>query len=105
MGPLLPRLIRIAVGSLVLLALISLPMLGASRIQENALTPTIAWAGGSPDETLKPPDTPPPPPSSGAGTITAVSSDSETLRTSTRLTLEQRWMIFFNVLRTYVARL
>jgi len=108
MSLLLPRLSKIAVSTLVLLALISLPTLRAVRVQGSALTPSVAWAGGSPDETLKPPDTPPPPPppsATKAAAITAVGADGGMLRSFRGLTLLQRWAIFTSVFRTYAARL
>jgi hypothetical protein len=37
----------------------SLPALQHDRIPRSAIAPSIAWAGGSPDETLKPPPVPP----------------------------------------------
>lgn len=104
---LLPRLSKIAVCAIVLLALISLPMLRVGRNPGSALAPSVAWAGGSPDETLKPPDSPPPPPppsSAKAASFVAVGKDGGTLRLA-RLTLTQRWAIFFSVLRNYAARL
>lgn len=106
MGLLLPRLSKIAVSTLVLLALISLPTLRAVRVPGSALTPSVAWAGGSPDETLKPPDTPPPPPPpTKAAAITVVGADGGMLRSFRGLTLLQRWAIFTSVFRTYAARL
>lgn len=53
MGP-LPRFAKVALASTFLLALTSLPATLDDRIPGNGVVPTIAWAGGSPDETLKP---------------------------------------------------
>lgn len=110
MALLLPRLLRTAVYSLVLLALISLPMSRSSRNPGSALAPSIAWAGGSPDETLKPPDSPPPDSStkkSAAITRTGTTTFQDGLvthRPFTRLTALQRWQLFFSVFRTYATR-
>ena len=57
MGP-LPRFAKVALASTFLLALTSLPATLEDRIPGNGVAPTIAWAGGSPDETLKPPEPP-----------------------------------------------
>ena len=54
MGP-IPRFAKIALASTFLLALTSLPAISPDRIPGSAIAPTVAWAGGSPDETLKPP--------------------------------------------------
>lgn len=110
MGLLLPRVLRLAVLTLALLTLISLPTLRSDRNTGSALTPTIAWAGGSPDETLKPPDSPPPstPPKSasitGFGTASTDAATIGTHRAYTRLTALQRWQIFVSVFRTFATR-
>lgn len=110
MSLLLPRRSRVAVLTLALLTLISLPTLRIERIPGNALTPSIAWAGGSPDETLKPPDAPPTttPPKSAAITRLGYSgTDATTLgtkRSTTRLTALQRWQLFVSVFRTFATR-
>lgn len=110
MGLLLPRLSKTAVCSLVLFAVISLPTFRPFRTTGSALAPSIAWAGGSPDETLKPPDSPPPPSTpTKSASITRVGTDAygPTLapqRPYTRLTALQRWQIFFSVFRTFAAR-
>ena len=57
MGP-LPRFAKIALASSFLFALTSLPAILPDRVPGSAIPPTVAWAGGTPDETLKPP-TPP----------------------------------------------
>ena len=54
MGP-LPRFAKIALASALLIALASLPAVDSNRIPGSGISPTMAWAGGSPDETLKPP--------------------------------------------------
>lgn len=106
---LLPRSSRIAILALALLSLISLPTLRIDRNPGSALTPSIAWAGGSPDETLKPPDSPPTttPPKSASITrsgSTSVDPAMVTHRSYTRLTALQRWQIFVSVFRTFATR-
>jgi hypothetical protein len=106
---LLPRSSRVAVLALVLFSLISLPTLRIDRIPGNALTPSIAWAGGSPDETLKPSDGPPPttPPKSASITrlgYAGVDATAATHRPFTRLTALQRWQLFVSVFRTFATR-
>lgn len=54
MGP-FPRYAKVALASTFLLAVTSLPAILPDRIPGSAIAPTVAWAGGSPDETLKPP--------------------------------------------------
>jgi hypothetical protein len=108
MGLLLPRGSKLAVLTLAFLTLISLPTLRAHRNPGNALTPSIAWAGGSPDETLKPPDTPPPPSKSPSishlGTTGTEARTLGTQRVATRLTALQRWHIFVSVFWTFATR-
>lgn len=108
---LLPRLSKISLGTLVLLALISLPTFRHARTQGSALAPSIAWAGGSPDETLKPPDGPAPttPPNKSASirigsTTYADVGTVGTRRSFTRLTALQRWEILVSVFRTFATR-
>jgi hypothetical protein len=80
-----PRVSRLAVGILVL------------------LTPLIAWAAGSPDETLKPPQEPPSRASTIAWTDQTGTSLSNT-RPLSRLTTLQRLEIYYNVLRLLAYR-
>lgn len=51
----LPRIAKIALASTFLFALTSLPAILPDRVPGSGIAPTAAWAGGSPDETLKPP--------------------------------------------------
>ena len=81
-----PRVSRLAVGILVL------------------LTPLIAWAAGSPDETLKPPQEPPSRASTIAWTDQTEAGPSNTQRSISRLTTLQRLEIYFNVLRLLAYR-
>lgn len=107
---LLPRLLRNAVLASALFTLISLPTLRSHRVPGSALTPTIAWAGGSPDETLKPPDSPPPsttPPKSASSFRHGTTIDGATAyahQPYTRLTALQRWHIFVSVFRIFATR-
>lgn len=109
---LLPRVSKLAIGTAVVLALLSLPTLRTTRNLGSALAPSIAWAGGSPDETLKPADSP-------TSTTTPIkvagirrldsrtSVDVATIgtaRAGSRLTALQRWEIFFSVFRTFAIR-
>ena len=103
---LLPRVFKLAVGALVLLALISLPTSRVDRNLGSALTPSIAWAGGSPDETLKPPVEPPPPatPPRVATFRYGGTSYSTVERSKTRLDTIGRWEIFYRVFRMFATR-
>jgi hypothetical protein len=108
---LLPRVSKLAIGTAVALALLSLPTLRTTRNLGSALAPSIAWAGGSPDETLKPNDTPTTtttPKVAGFRRLdTRTSVDIGTIgteRAGTRLTALQRWEIFFSVFRTFAIR-
>lgn len=101
---LLPRVLKIAFGALVLLALISLPSLRSHRSLGSALTPSVAWAGGSPDETLNPPPTPPPPKKAmriGLGTVQV----GVTHRPVTKFTALERWEIYYRVFRIFAHRI
>jgi hypothetical protein len=51
---LLPRIAKLALATAILVGLTSLPVPPTSRDPGSALAPSIAWAGGSPDETLNP---------------------------------------------------
>jgi len=107
---LLPRLLRTAVLTLALFTLVSLPTLRSHRIPGSALTPSLAWAGGSPDETLKPPDSPPPgstPPKSSSTIRTGTTVDGTAayaMPAHTRLTALQRWQLFASVFRIFATR-
>jgi hypothetical protein len=110
MSLLLPRSSRVAVLTLALLTVISLPTLRIDRTPGSALTPSIAWAGGSPDETLKPPDSPPtttPPKSAAITRIGYTGMNATTIgtnRSTMRLTALQRWQLFVSVFRTFATR-
>jgi hypothetical protein len=105
MGP-LPRVCKVALGVLVLFALISLPSLRDHRTLGSALAPSVAWAGGSPDETLNPPPTPPPPPKKasrfGLGTVQVGVTAH---RPVTKFTALERWEIFYRVFRIFAHRI
>jgi hypothetical protein len=106
----LPRVFKPVLGVVVLLALTSLPTLRSERITGSVLTPQIAWAGGSPDETLKPPVEPPK--KSAAirpGTARIGSADESALRVSNtqrnRFTGIKRWEVYYRVFRIFAQRL
>lgn len=105
----LPRVSKLAIGTAVVLALFSLPTLRTARNLGSALAPSIAWAGGSPDETLKPSDNPPPSQTRAAAiTVDTRAMDAGAIssqRAGTRLTALQRWQIFYSVFRTFATRL
>ena len=54
----LPRFAKVALASSFLFALTSLPAIFPDRVPGSGIAPSVAWAGGSPDETLKPPAPP-----------------------------------------------
>ncbi|MGE5178457.1 MAG: hypothetical protein ACM3PF_05100 [Bacteroidota bacterium] len=106
---LLPRVSKLAIGTAVALALLSLPTLRTTRNLGSALAPSIAWAGGSPDETLKPNDTPTTTTTPKAAVFSRLDTRTSgpvigTERAGTRLTALQRWEIFFSVFRTFAIR-
>jgi hypothetical protein len=98
---LVPRLCRPALGVLVLLVLTSLPTLRSERIPGSVLTPRIAVAGGSPDETLDP--------KKNAGLISIDPTETNAVRVSStpgqdRKVLRQ-WEIYYSVFRIFAQRL
>jgi hypothetical protein len=94
-------LVRLLLGVVVLLVLISLPVLRTERTPGSVLTPRIAWAGGSPDETLNP-----------KHSSTLIVTDPEETRAirasntpvSDRKALRQ-WEIYYRVFRIFAQRL
>jgi hypothetical protein len=107
---LLPRLAKGSFAVVVLVSLTSLPVGPASRTPGSALAPRLAWAGGSPDETLKPPTTPPDPTKKAASIRTTTGTGgSARLETSQatalrRLTLRERFELAYRILRIYALR-
>ena len=106
---LLPRVSKLAIGTAVALALLSLPTLRTTRNLGSAFAPSVAWAGGSPDETLKPNDTPTSTTTPKAAAFSRLDTRTGravigTERAGTRLTALQRWEIFFSVFRTFAIR-
>ena len=109
---LLPRVTKVAVLVISLVALISLPSvrvdIDRAWISGSVFTPSIAWAGGSPDETLKPSDTPTPPTPTPKTTAARITLDADVNGTRTmtyaKLTTLQRWHIFVSVFRTFALR-
>ena len=104
-----PRMTRLAVLTLALILLTSLPTFRADRNPGSAFTPRVACAGGSPDETLKPSDNPPPSTQRCAsitrhGTTVADARTIGKQQPYTRLTALQRWQFFTSVFRTLASR-
>jgi len=103
MGP-LPRIAKIALASTFLLALTSLPATLDDRIAGNGVVPTIAWAGGSPDETLKPP-TPPRARQISDGHEHDADASWKSLRSAVaRLKGADRWEFFYRIIVTSTHR-
>lgn len=103
MGP-LPRFAKIAVASTFLLALTSLPATLEDRIPGNGVGPSIAWAGGSPDETLKPQ-----PPRTTRQLVDVREHGADTswnsLRSAVaRLKGADRWQFFYRIILTSTHR-
>ena len=99
---------RFVIGVLVLLALISLPTIRNDRNPGSALTPSIALAGGSPDETLNPKKTPASQPGSiefePASRFTPSDARVSSFRGSDHKILRQ-WEIYYRVFRIFAQRL
>jgi hypothetical protein len=99
---LVSRLCRPALGVLVLLVLTSLPTLRSERIPGSALTPRIAVAGGSPDETLDPRK-------HDAGRIQIDPTETDVARVSSTpvrdLKVLRQWEIYYSVFRIFAQRL
>lgn len=104
MGP-LPRYAKVALASTFLLAFISLPAILPDRIPGSAIAPTVAWAGGSPDETLKPPV---PPRARSISDVRGTNHDPsewESLRSAVaRLKGADRWQFFYRIFQTSTHR-
>ena len=96
------RLCRPALGVLVLFALTSLPTLRSERIPGSALTPRIAYAGGSPDETLDPKK-------HASGQIQIDPTEADAVRASSTPSVDQKvlrqWEIYYSVFRIFAQRL
>jgi len=98
----LPRFAKIAVASTFLLALTSLPATLHDRVPGSGVVPTIAWAGGSPDETLKPPV---PPRTRSISDVRDRGASWESLRSAVaRLKGADRWEFFYRVILTSTHR-
>lgn len=100
---LLPRVLTIALGVTALLALLSLPSLRSDRTLGSALAPSVAWAGGSPDETLNPP--PVPPKSASRIGQSTVQAGVSVHRTVPKFTALERWEIYYRVFRIFAHRI
>ncbi len=69
----LPRLSKPAVLLAVLFTLLALPVVWTQQAPWHGIAPALSHAGGSPDETLKPPPTP-------TGKVAAFNRPTETYR-------------------------
>ena len=101
----LPRFAKIALASSFLFALTSLPAILPDRVPGSGTAPTVAWAGGTPDETLKPPVPP------RARSISDRKADLDdaaswtSLRSAVaRLKGADRWEFFYRVILTSTHR-
>ena len=102
----LRRLATIALAVALLIALTSLPSLRTCRNTGSAFAPAIAWAGGSPDETLKPPT--PPPPSEKSARLRVDRGYIAVERMEQRpahLTLAERMQLLYHVYLASVLRI
>lgn len=104
MGP-LPRFAKVALASTFLLAITSLPAT-LDRVPGNGVVPTNAWAGGSPDETLKPPD---PPKARQLSDVRGTDPDRAASWNSfrsavARLKGADRWEFFYRIILTSTHR-
>jgi hypothetical protein len=94
-----------------LFAIAALPGLWSDQTPGSSFGPAIAWAGGTPDETLNPPPTPP---TSGGGKksstdygyatgSTEVATDAASVQSTTDR--PSRWSLFWLVIRSTVLRI
>ncbi|MGE5175858.1 MAG: hypothetical protein ACM3JJ_05720 [Hyphomicrobiales bacterium] len=103
MGP-LRRPVSIVLFAALALALTSLPTLRNARVTGSAFTPAVAWAGGSPDETLKPP-TPPPPQASAKAIGYHEQLRYEPTGTAETLSRSEWWRLVWRVTLASVLRI
>ena len=102
----LPRFAKVALASSFLFAITSLPAILPDRVPGSGIAPTVAWAGGSPDETLKPPV----PPrarsiSDGRGTDLDGATSWKALRSAVaRLKGADRWEFIYRIFLTSTHR-
>ncbi|HEU4334866.1 MAG TPA: hypothetical protein VFT32_10260 [Candidatus Eisenbacteria bacterium] len=105
------RSLRYALLISVLFAIAALPGLWSDQTPGSSFGPAIAWAGGTPDETLNPPPTPPP---SGGGKkssgdygyatgSTEVGTDAPAIQVTTDR--PSRWGLIWLVIRSTVLRI
>lgn len=105
MGP-IPRFAKIALATSFLLALTSLPAILPDRVPGSGIAPATAWAGGSPDETLKPPAPPRARSISDPGRVdlNGVTSWKAVRSAVARLKGADRWEFFYRVILTSTHR-
>ena len=105
------RTLRYALLLSVLFAIAALPGFWSHQTPGSSFGPAIAWAGGTPDETLNPPPTPP---TSGGGKkssndygyvigSTDGSGDAAALQATTER--PSRWSLFWLIVRSTVLRI
>ena len=103
------RSLRYGVIVFAFFAIAALPGTWTHQIPGSTLGPAIAWAGGTPDETLNPPPTPPPPSGgkkSGDMARTATDLGSEVAAVKVGGTsVGSRWVIYWLALRATVLRI
>lgn len=102
----LPRFAKVALASSFLFAFTSLPAILPDRVPGSGIAPTAAWAGGSPDETLKPPV---PPRARSISDVRGTDVDGATswkaLRTAVaRLKGADRWEFIYRIFLTSTHR-
>lgn len=100
------RSLRVAIVAASFIALTALPGTWSAQVPGNAFSPTAAWAGGTPDETLVPPPTPPKkaPSPHGLSVVKPGTPAAERSVTGARLSSLQRWIIAWNVARAMALR-
>ena len=105
------RSFRCALFFSLLFAIAALPGLWSDQTPGSTFGPAIAWAGGTPDETLSPPPTPP---TGGGGKKSssdygyAISSPNvapEEAAVQTTTDQPSRWSLFWLVIRSTVLRI
>jgi hypothetical protein len=105
------RSLRYALLISVMFAIAALPGLWSNQTPGSTFGPAIAWAGGTPDETLNPPPTPP---TNGGGKKTSdgygyavgttdVATDAAEVQGATDR--PSRWSLFWLVIRSTVLRI
>ena len=100
----LPRFAKVALASSFLFALTSLPAILPDRVPGSGIVPTTAWAGGSPDETLKPPVPPRARSISDVRGNDGATSWKELRSAVARLKAADRWEFIYRIFLTSTHR-